>query len=109
MGRQGGDEGEVMTQLKEVTPGGRVFEVVPIGNSVSVPKVVEALELYLERAKAGEVRGLVLIARLQDESHDHAMVGVYEPIPLLGMLTRLSHHVQRSADDVMDLPTKQGG
>ena len=110
MGRESRDEGEVMTQLREETPDGRVFEVVAIGQAQPDQGVVETLEAMLERAKAGEVRGVVIMARLRDESHDHAMAGQREVIPLIGQLHRLIHRVQIDADQAMNpgLPISGG-
>jgi hypothetical protein len=91
-----------MTQLKEVTPDGRVFEVVPISNAKPHEGCVNLLTGLLERAKAGEIRGIVMIACLRDESHEHFMTGRREPIMVLGQLARLSHRVQADADAAMN-------
>lgn len=93
MGGQGCDEGEVMSTH---------LQVVPIQGAKPNERVVEALEQLLARARGGEIRGFCMIARLQDESHEHLMVGQREPIMVLGQLARLSHRVQMDADAAMN-------
>lgn len=93
-----------MTSPPDIGYDDRDFKVVAIGKAKPDDDVVSVLEQYLERAKAGEVRGIALIAGLRDGSHDHALVGQREPIPLLGMLTRLTHHIQTNLDAAMTIP-----
>lgn len=87
----------------------RDFKVVAIGKAKPHPQVVSALEILLERAKLGELRSLVWVAELQDESHDNGRQGTYTVMTLLGQLTRLIHKIQLDADEASRINTQEGG
>lgn len=73
-----------------VRPGSGIT-VVPIGRAVPDPDIILRIEELLERAKTGDVRGLVYITQDLDGSFTHCITRCDDQLRLIGMLHRLIH------------------
>lgn len=49
-------------------------------------RVVDILQEYLEKAKAGEIEGLIIIAKRPDETWQHRYSGVMQFTDMIGKL-----------------------
>lgn len=70
---------------------------VPIWTGEADRGLVSVLEDVLERARSGEVVGVVFAAQYRDNSAYHAAAGAYTPANMIGRLTMAAHAIARDA------------
>lgn len=78
------------------------MEVVKIGKAKPDERLCRDLEDILNAAKAGRIRGAVIVAETADEKTATLVSGYYDRIRLVGSLHRLSHRIMMSMDEDME-------